>query len=633
MNKMTVDGGMLDAVVEELSQSNMFAGLSKEDLQEVAKKAAMTQYDSGEVIMKQGAPSDFLSVIVSGEAIVQAMHETRKEMTEVARIKPFNTIGELGLLLGQSRSATVVAGPDLILLTFDQGSFTDMFKRMPQFGLVICRSLAKRLQAGRSVPIPPASEKANHAVQVDPAAMNLLSVDFIQRHRVLPLKVEGHLLHLGFVDDPTPQVIAMAREQLPGMELRPVAIDVATFSNALRSAAGRKEEPKPAAIALEKKKATVSMETAKAGQPMQLDQILKRMVAEGASDVHLSAGHKPRWRIDGEMYEMSDTSVLGPATVLEMTTPIMPERNRAQFKSDNDTDFAYAIPGVARYRVNVFADNHGVGAVFRQIPDKILSIAQLGLPPIISELCDYPKGLVLVTGPTGSGKSTTLAAMLDYINDRRQSHVITLEDPIEFVHVSKKCLVNQREIGPHSTSFARALRAVLREDPDIVLVGEMRDLETVALALETANTGHLVFATLHTNTAVSTIARVIDMFQAEQQNQVRAVLADNLRGVVAQTLCRRIGGGRVAALEIMVSDIGVANLIREGKTHQIMSAMQTGKARGNRILNEELVRLVAEKSIDETEAISKAVDKVDLTQKLTFLKQEQAGGQQKAGKK
>ena len=327
---------------------------------------------------------------------------------------------------------------------------------------------------------------------------------------------------------------------------------------------------------------------------------------------------------------MSDTSVLGEATVLEMVNPILPDRNKVQFKSDNDTDFAHAIPGVARYRVNVFCDNHGVGAVFRQIPDKILSIEQLGLPVVIRELCEYPKGLVLVTGPTGSGKSTTLAAMVDHINDIRQAHVITLEDPIEFVHTSKKCLINQREIGPHSTSFARALRAVLREDPDIVLVGEMRDLETVALALETANTGHLVFATLHTNTAVSTIARVIDMFPAEQQNQVRAVLADNLRGVVAQTLCRKMGGGRVAALEIMVSDIGVASLIRDGKTHQIMSAMQTGKARGNRILNEELTRLVTEKVIEETEAMSKAVDKPDLAQKLaTMHEQQQAAAQQK----
>jgi twitching motility protein PilT len=313
---------------------------------------------------------------------------------------------------------------------------------------------------------------------------------------------------------------------------------------------------------------------------------------------------------------MPETAVFGPETIYELVEPIIPERNRAQFKSDNDTDFAYAIPGIARFRVNLFRDNKGVGAVFRQIPDRVISIEALGLPPVTRQLCDYPKGLVLVTGPTGSGKSTTLAAMIDYINKTRPSHIITLEDPIEFVHESQKCLVNQREIGPHSTTFARALRAVLREDPDIVLVGEMRDLETVALALETANTGHLVFGTLHTNTAISTVARIIDMFPAEQQNQVRAVLADNLKGVIAQTLCRKIGSGRVAALEILVSDTGVANLIREGKTHQVFSAMQTGKLKGNKILNDELTRLVKENVISSDEAMRKAVDKPDLAAKL-----------------
>jgi twitching motility protein PilT len=257
-----------------------------------------------------------------------------------------------------------------------------------------------------------------------------------------------------------------------------------------------------------------------------------------------------------------------------------------------------------------------VGSVFRQIPEKILTIEQLGLPAVVQQLCEYPKGLILVTGPTGSGKSTTLAAMIDHINRTRKSHIITLEDPVEFVHQNHMCLINQREIGPHTNSFARALRAALREDPDIVLVGEMRDLETVALALETANTGHLVFATLHTNTAISSVSRIIDLFPAEQQNQVRAVLADTLRGVVAQTLCRKIGGGRIAALEIMVSDISIASLIRDGKTQQILTAMQTGKSRGNKLLNEELTRLVTDKKIEQDEALAKAVDKPDLASRL-----------------
>jgi len=607
MKVMPVEKEMVSAIVTELGQSSFFQDLSEKELHDIAVSSKMIQYDPGETIMRQGDPSDSFSVVVSGEVIIKARHETRDELVEVARVKPYDTIGEVGVLLGEPRSATVVAGEDAALLTFDKQFFKDMFKRLPSFGLVACRVLAKRLKgASRNIPVGHADRKT---LKIDPAIQNLLHIDFIQRYRVLPLNLDGNIMQLGFVEDPTPKVISLVQEQLPGMELRPVVIDTATFNSTLQSTSGTPElvstsgaqeiQPPPEAPEAEK-----------------LNKLLRRMVAERASDIHLSAGHKPRWRIDGDIKEISDAPITGSNDVFELAKPIMPERNRNQFQSDNDTDFAHAIPGIARFRVNLFRDNKGVGAVFRQIPDKILTIDQLGLPPVVRQLCDYPKGLILVTGPTGSGKSTTLAAMIDHINKVRMSHIITLEDPIEFVHVSQKCLVNQREIGPHSTSFTRALRAVLREDPDIVLVGEMRDLETVALALETANTGHLVFGTLHTNTAISTVSRIIDMFPAEQQNQVRAVLADNLKGVVAQTLCRKIGSGRVAALEIMVSDTGIANLIREGKTHQVLSAMQTGKARGNKLLNEELMRLVKEKVVTSDEAMSKAVDKPDLAAKL-----------------
>jgi twitching motility protein PilT len=265
--------------------------------------------------------------------------------------------------------------------------------------------------------------------------------------------------------------------------------------------------------------------------------------------------------------------------------------------------------------VNVFRDRSGVGAVLRQIPTKIVTLDQLGMPPVLKTLCDFPKGLVLVTGPTGCGKSTTLAAMIDYIKTTRRLHIVTLEDPIEFVHESAGCLVNQREVGGHTTSFARALRATLREDPDVVLVGEMRDTETIALALETANTGHLVLATLHTNNAISAVDRVVDQFPAERQPQVRNSLADNLRGVVAQTLCRKIGGGRVAAMEVLVVNLAVANLIRESKTAQIPGTMQASRAAGMMLLNDDLGRLVDAKKVELEEALSKAVDKDDLAKR------------------
>src|SRR5205814_395282 len=275
----------------------------------------------------------------------------------------------------------------------------------------------------------------------------------------------------------------------------------------------------------------------------------------------------------------------------------------------HDTDFAYEIAGLGRFRSNVFMDRKGPGAVFRVIPSKILTAEDLGLSPYILKLCGLNKGLVLVTGPTGSGKSTTLCAMIDYINRNRTDHIITIEDPIEFVHDNKKCLMNQREVHVHTDGFKDALRAALREDPDIILVGEMRDLETVAIAIETAETGHLVFGTLHTTTAASTVDRIIDQFPADRQSQIRIMLSESLRGVISQTLCRKIGGGRVAALEVLIATGAISNLIREGKTFQINSMMQVGRANGMVTLNDSLFDLVSKKLVEPEEALAKAVDK------------------------
>ena len=374
----------------------------------------------------------------------------------------------------------------------------------------------------------------------------------------------------------------------------------------------------PAAAAPAKK---VSDRHVKKTSP-RLDPVLHQMVEAGSSDVHLTAMHVPRWRVDGEIHVIPGREELGRAEVYAWLRPVMEDRHIEEFDRDSDVDFAYAIEGLARFRVNMFRDHHGVGAVFRQIPDTILTIEQLGLPPITKALCDHPKGLVVVTGPTGSGKSTTLAGMIDYINKTQKTHILTLEDPIEFVHPSREALINQREVGEHTESFNRALRAALREDPDIVLVGEMRDPETLAIALETANTGHLVFGTLHTATAISTIDRIIDMFPAEQQSQVRTGLAESLRGVVAQALLKKKGGGRVAAIEIMVVNNAVSSLIRQDKTSQIMSIMQTGKKLGNQLLNDELARLVTEDIVTYEEALSKSLEKEELAKLLNKPKPE-----------
>ena len=342
----------------------------------------------------------------------------------------------------------------------------------------------------------------------------------------------------------------------------------------------------------------------------EIDRYFRIMFGAGASDLHLSVGMPPMMRKDGQILELEAGAP--PLDVERMTAllaPIMPEKNREEFSRRHDTDFAYEIPGLARFRSNAFMDRKGPGAVFRVIPSKILTSEDLGLSQHILKLCKLHKGLVLVTGPTGSGKSTTLCAMVDYINRTRTDHIITIEDPIEFVHENKSCLLNQREVHTHTDSFKDALRAALREDPDIVLVGEMRDLETVHIAIETAETGHLVFGTLHTTTAASTVDRVIDQFPTDRQAQIRIMLSESLRGVIAQTLCRKIGGGRVAALEVLIVTPAVSNLIREGKTFQIPSIMQVGKQQGMVSLNDALMELVTKKLVAPDEAYSKAVDK------------------------
>ncbi len=341
-----------------------------------------------------------------------------------------------------------------------------------------------------------------------------------------------------------------------------------------------------------------------------LDALLTLMLKSRASDVHLSSDNVPMFRIDGDMAQAVGWPEMRAAQVRELIWSIAPEKNRRQWEEIKDTDFAYETPA-ARFRVNVFEDRKGIGSVMRQIPTEIRSAESMGLPKHLLDLCMLTKGLVLVTGPTGSGKSTTLAAMIDFVNRNREDHIITIEDPIEFVHPNKKCLVNQREVGTHTASFKQALRGALREDPDVVLVGELRDLETIAIAIETAETGHLVFGTLHTNTAPSTVDRVIDQFPTDRQEQIRMMLSESLRGVVSQTLCKKIGGGRVPALEILLVPGSVSNLIREGKTFQIPSIMQTGRASGMQTMNDALLDLVKKKIVAPEDAWAKAINRVE----------------------
>src|SRR4026208_1112803 len=341
-----------------------------------------------------------------------------------------------------------------------------------------------------------------------------------------------------------------------------------------------------------------------------IDEFFRMMGEHGASDLHLISGQPPAFRIHGELERLPGQAVLTTETLHDMLFEIAPGSKKDLFESTGDVDFGYEIPGLARFRSNFFNHKYGIGAVFRKIPSKVLTAEELGLPPILTRAAMLKKGLVLVTGPTGSGKSTTLAAMVDYANKNRKDHILTVEDPIEFVHESKNALINHREVGIHTKSFAAALKGALREDPDIILVGELRDLETIELALTAASTGHLVFGTLHTASAAKTVDRMIDVFPAEQQNKIRATLSESLKGVIAQNLFKRIDKkGRVAALEILVFTTAVANLVREGKTHQIPGMIQVGKKIGNQPLDDAIMEHLRKKRISPEEAYDKCLDK------------------------
>ncbi|CAA9352187.1 MAG: Twitching motility protein PilT [uncultured Gemmatimonadetes bacterium] len=348
-----------------------------------------------------------------------------------------------------------------------------------------------------------------------------------------------------------------------------------------------------------------------------IDQFLELLLKHEGSDLHLSCGSEPVMRVHGHLQRVK----FRPLTAADLKTlfyEILSEGQKEQYEATMDLDFAYEIPGAARFRGNFFNQHRGPAAVFRIIPSRVLTADELGLPEPIRKFTELNKGLVLVTGPTGSGKSTTLAAMIDLINQTRPEHILTIEDPIEFVHQSQRALVNQREVGPHTKSFATALKAALREDPDVILIGEMRDRETISLALTAAETGHLVFGTLHTNSAHKTVDRIIDTFPGELQHQVRAMLSESLRGVVAQQLLRKKGGkGRVAAHEILVGTPAVSNLIREAKTFQIPSSIQTGKRDGMILMDQSIMNLMMAGTVDADEAYSKALDKA------AFQKQQQ----------
>ena len=600
MHAIPMDDALRQKVVDALGRASLFHGLDAAHISQVLSHAELLQFEPEETMVRQGDPSDGLFLLLSGEASVRLA--SVEPAGEISRIRPPETFGELGLLIEHERTANVVAISRSVAARFDKEGFMAMFKGIPAFALATARELAVRLaRANLLMPLP--SHEAADGLP-DAAIVGLVPVQFLERHRVVPLAVHGSTLKLGCVEDPGTNVLQGVRGFLPSMDIRPVRVSSEFFDTVMRQRAG---------VAL----LGGSMEPATPHpRSPALDKLLERVVAEGASDLHLSAGRPPYWRVDGELRPLADAPPLGSVEATDLLTPVMTDAQKKEFQENFDCDFAYSVPGLGRFRVNVFHDHLGTGAALRLIPDAILSFEQLNLPPTIAKLCAMPSGLILVSGPTGSGKSTTIASMVDYINRATHGHVITLEDPIEFVYRNTVALVNQREVGVHAKSFATALRAAMREDPDVIVVGEMRDAETTALTLEAASTGHLVLATSHTTTAATTVDHVVSVFRSAEQDHARVLLAESLRGVICQTLCRKIGGGRVAAMELLFINHAIQVMLREAKTHHIENAMVTSRKEGNLLLNDSLEKLVSMHVVAREEAMSKAVDKVDLAKRL-----------------
>lgn len=645
MKQHNLDGEYRQLVVNLLRQSPLFSVLEPQSIDKVVGFARLLEFEANDVLMHEGAQAESFLMILMGEAAVFVNDAATAESVEVARLRTGEIIGETALLMDEPRTASVVATKATYVVEFDRTAFEYMLDRLPGFSRRLSQSLASRLtQLSRRLPMPEVPREMLGIPERN--LVELLPTEMIQSDRVIVLDRNETWVTVAYVDRPTPELLERVRSFLTGLRIQSVRVAARDFDDILdglgiarRSAVApapsatagaspaapgategstvaRVESSTTSIPALKKRARSQTSVVATVGEINKLEPLLRKMVEVGASDLHLSAGQTPRWRIDGDLMPIPQVGIPEEEEVFDIMRRLLNDRALEEFVEFYDCDFAFKLEDIARFRVNMFRDERGVGAVFRTVPMQIPTMDQVGLPKGAQRLTELNQGLILICGPTGQGKSTTLAAMVDHINSTRKAHIVTIEDPVEFIHNSKLSMVNQREVGKNTSSFSRALRSALREDPDIVLVGELRDLETMELAMETAQTGHLVFSTLHTNSAISTIDRVIDIFPMEQQNQVRATLADVLRGVVNQTLCRRIGGGRVAAFETLICNSAVANCIRTSKNVQIGTIMTTNKAIGNCTMNDDLESLVRNGAITPYEAIGRAVDRKEMRTKL-----------------
>lgn len=609
MKKFEIDNELKALSCKKLGLAGMFVFLGEEQLNKLVDLAGeVLTFEEGEKVISAGSSPEFFLVIVKGE--VSVVLDDRNDGMEIVRLTRGQLVGEMAMIQNEPHSYSCFARGQLAVIAFSAKVFHEHILAIPGIYIPLIPSISQKILSSQAYPA--FIENRSRIPDIDSSLLKLFPEGFLKKHRILPVKRVASYLLLAHCEPVDREQLEAIDQILPeDFDIRPVYFDTEFFAGLVRkNLESIADQPLPSPKARPVEEITIRENLCF------IDEVLRRLVNEKGSDLYLSAGQMPRWRIDGEIVEVPGTRKSGPEEVLEMLRPLARNEVLDAFVESCDEDFAYSTSEGFRFRVNLLRDHNGISAVFRYIPGEISSLEALGLPEILTSFCTQPKGLVLVTGPTGSGKSTTMSAMIDWVNRNRKCHILTIEDPIEFVHGSLKALVNQREVGVHTRSFAKALRAGLRENPDVVMVGEIRDNETMAMALETANTGHLVFATMHTATAASTIDRVVDNFPAESQNQIRMFLADNLLGVVCQTLCRRTIRGCVPAFEIMIVDPAMANLIRTGKSYMLPNAMQTAQAKGNRLLNDDLCQLVKNGVIAPEEAMNKTRDRAELERKL-----------------
>ena len=603
MEKRTITDDSRTKIIKILGDVPLFKGLQAAHLASILKFADLLVFEKEEVLIRKGeATSDFF-LVLDGEVSVY-VERSEKDRKLLTTVGAGHTVGEIGVLLQKASSLTAIATKKVECLRFNTETFFGMFRKINDFGLTVARSMAQSFEEiSGQVALP----RYGGPERSDRRVTDLLPLPFLERHQVLPLRQEKNRLIVGFVNEPTSAILDSIYKQLPGMEIQPVRIHGDYYNGVLKARTGASPKEQNKGYGGDGPKAAAALNT-----------LLEQMVAEGASDLHLCEGTAPRWRVDGDLRKMENAPAPQKGDLLNWFGPILSERHKRDMEERQDADLGYALGDLARFRINLYRDAHGHSASIRLIPNNIMTLEQLGYPNTIGNLCSLPNGLILVTGPTGSGKSTTLAAMVDHINQTATRHIITLEDPIEFVHTSAESLINQREIGTHTPQFARGLMSAMREDPDVVLVGEILDRETLALAMETASTGHLVLATMHTNSATATIDRVADMFPDNERAHIRTLFSEILRAVITQTLCKRNSGGRSAALEIMIVNRAITNLIREGKTNQLITSMQAGKKDGQLLMNDSLAKLVATGKVAYAEALAKTSDRNDLAKRLNM---------------